>query len=588
MPTADRKSVWNRTLRVFALQDENDLHYHSVVLIDSTGTEIVGGGMGGQFYTVGDAVTAGSGRLVLSELDSTGAAVTRKVYRDGVINAEDVEGSGLMFYDSAGPWMRAVSDTAPLPVTPGSEVDDLAAIETDTTGRMILGAQRDAGVLGGSLGLARAVTVNSLGELKTTGGLGVDPYGSWRFSTGLGNPTSGNWTFENSDTALETNVQLNIHATDNGSVDRTRSIEALVNGDSIYLQVTNDGSTFVRYKVTGPAVLNGSFYEIPVSYFSEGSAAFSNFDVCAVYFYKQLTAAASGHQDDSEFAETADMGSVSMGLYAATPASLTDGNAGALAATIKRGLHVMITASDGTEMGTVTNPFVVEGPVANGVTSTQNPVVAGAVIKTGFTDAGFVAQLNATTDGDLLVHQHSKQVVPADGLSNALGVFSPVAEDDTTVMVHGVFPYYFDGLTAWDRFRGDKTDGLLVNLGLNNDVVASPPATTAATYEALSTPFGSFSTPATYVTVLTLDTDTTSVKRLRITNRMDVDMSYSFDNGTTDHGFVAAGETEVIDYFSMGLHEYGHDAGSTGLIKMHPEDNTTAPNLGDVYVQAIY
>jgi len=34
------------------------------------------------------------------------------------------------------------------------------------------------------------------------------------------------------------------------------------------------------------------------------------------------------------------------------------------------------------------------------------------------------------------------------------------------------FNYWFDG-TTWDRARGDSTDGLLVNLGANNDVVVS-------------------------------------------------------------------------------------------------------------------
>lgn len=36
----------------------------------------------------------------------------------------------------------------------------------------------------------------------------------------------------------------------------------------------------------------------------------------------------------------------------------------------------------------------------------------------------------------------------------------------------GSFNYYFDG-TNWDRVRGDSTDGLLVNLGANNDVTVT-------------------------------------------------------------------------------------------------------------------
>jgi hypothetical protein len=40
------------------------------------------------------------------------------------------------------------------------------------------------------------------------------------------------------------------------------------------------------------------------------------------------------------------------------------------------------------------------------------------------------------------------------------------------------FNYYFDG-TTWDRVRGDSTDGLLVNLGTNNDVTVTGAETPA-------------------------------------------------------------------------------------------------------------
>lgn len=49
---------------------------------------------------------------------------------------------------------------------------------------------------------------------------------------------------------------------------------------------------------------------------------------------------------------------------------------------------------------------------------------------------------------------------PADNESNTI----------TTLSRIGTFGYAFDGAT-WDRIRGDSTDGLLVNLGVNNDVV---------------------------------------------------------------------------------------------------------------------
>jgi hypothetical protein len=61
---------------------------------------------------------------------------------------------------------------------------------------------------------------------------------------------------------------------------------------------------------------------------------------------------------------------------------------------------------------------------------------------------------------------------------------APVALGDNTTnpTVGGiaVFPLVFDG-TNWDRMLGDQTDGLLVNLGTNNDVVTELPAAAAMT-----------------------------------------------------------------------------------------------------------
>ncbi len=67
---------------------------------------------------------------------------------------------------------------------------------------------------------------------------------------------------------------------------------------------------------------------------------------------------------------------------------------------------------------------------------------------------------------------------------------APVALVDNTVnpTVGGVavFPMVFDGAT-WDRMLGDQTDGLLVNLGTNNDVTTELPAA-ATLSDALANP----------------------------------------------------------------------------------------------------
>lgn len=56
--------------------------------------------------------------------------------------------------------------------------------------------------------------------------------------------------------------------------------------------------------------------------------------------------------------------------------------------------------------------------------------------------------------------------LPAAVALSADNVVSPTAP------AVGAFGLYFDG-TNWDRVRGDQTDGLLVNLGTNNDVTVT-------------------------------------------------------------------------------------------------------------------
>lgn len=63
-----------------------------------------------------------------------------------------------------------------------------------------------------------------------------------------------------------------------------------------------------------------------------------------------------------------------------------------------------------------------------------------------------------------------------DGLNwnrvlNAQGASDNVSEDDKGIATNAR-GYYYDG-SAWDRARGDSTNGLLVDLGGNNDVIQS-------------------------------------------------------------------------------------------------------------------
>lgn len=61
--------------------------------------------------------------------------------------------------------------------------------------------------------------------------------------------------------------------------------------------------------------------------------------------------------------------------------------------------------------------------------------------------------------------------VTVDSEMPAAAALADNTANPTTTSV-GTFPHWFDGVT-WDRARGDSADGLLVNLGTNNDVTVT-------------------------------------------------------------------------------------------------------------------
>lgn len=111
------------------------------------------------------------------------------------------------------------------------------------------------------------------------------------------------------------------------------------------------------------------------------------------------------------------------------------------------------------------NDVVATGPAAAGAAASGNPVqVAGK--ETG----GTLQTIRVDGDGDQIVHQRTADTALADNASNTAAV--PVNEDQSAVIYAPTVPYMFDG-AAWDRVRGDATNGLLVNLGSNNDVTVT-------------------------------------------------------------------------------------------------------------------
>lgn len=109
-----------------------------------------------------------------------------------------------------------------------------------------------------------------------------------------------------------------------------------------------------------------------------------------------------------------------------------------------------------------------QGPAADGAAVSGNPVrIAGK------SSAGNTEDIATSPNGELaLVNKGTG----ADGFSNArLGsLLARTGESQYLQIASAVF----NG-TSWDRMRGDLTDGLLSNLGANNDVTITPGQTAA-------------------------------------------------------------------------------------------------------------
>jgi len=138
--------------------------------------------------------------------------------------------------------------------------------------------------------------------------------------------------------------------------------------------------------------------------------------------------------------------------------------------------------------------------------------------------------------------------------SNVLGTTSLVLAtqaDDIVNTSDGIqtssFLYVFDGIT-WDRLRGDSTDGILVNLGTNNDVTVTGSVTANAgtnlntsllaleTGGNLATIAGAVSGTEMQVDVITMPTTTVTATNLDIrdlTQASDSVLIYGSDDGGT-------------------------------------------------------
>ena len=157
----------------------------------------------------------------------------------------------------------------------------------------------------------------------------------------------------------------------------------------------------------------------------------------------------------------------------------------------------LIHGADGTNDGDVStaNPFPVE------LTDNNNSVVAditAILADTAAMDTNLATLAGAVSGTEMQVDVLTMPSVTVDSEFPAAAAITDNFANPTTtsVMAMGMA---WDG-SAWDRIKGDSTDGLLVNLGTNNDVtLATLPDTAASDLASMSADLG------------TIDTDTGNI-----------------------------------------------------------------------------
>jgi len=130
-----------------------------------------------------------------------------------------------------------------------------------------------------------------------------------------------------------------------------------------------------------------------------------------------------------------------------------------------------------TVTGGISGLIGVGGNAASGATDSGNPVkVGGAYNSTRptFTN-GQRSDLQSDTRGNIGISIFGPNTDTGAGVSTS-------ASDDLVTSANGLLvrslEYVFDG-TTWDRLRGDSSNGVLVNLGANNDITIADGADVA-------------------------------------------------------------------------------------------------------------
>lgn len=163
---------------------------------------------------------------------------------------------------------------------------------------------------------------------------------------------------------------------------------------------------------------------------------------------------------------------------------------------------------------------------------------------------GDYAPLQVGPEGALYVELGEANVAQGDAATNTARVLTTGAGSQINI---STLPKVYNG-TTWDRVRGDATDGLLVNLGTNNDISGTVTANLSATDN----------------TVLdNIDTNTTGLAGTVSGSELQVDIVGALPAGTAAIGKLAANS--------------GVDIGDVDILSIAAGDN----NIGNVDIVTI-
>ena len=242
------------------------------------------------------------------------------------------------------------------------------------------------------------------------------------------------------------------------------------------------------------------------------------------------------------------------------------------------GSGVLLQGDDGTDRKNI-NVDATTGDVQVDVTNTVT--VSGTITETNsaaiLADTASMDTNLATIAGDT-TSLDGKDLMLGTDFSNVLGTASLVTATQADNLVNttdavntAALGYVFDG-TAWDRLRGDSTNGVTVNLGANNDVVEASAASILSDTTAILADTASMDT-----NLATIAGDTTSL------DGKDLMLGTDFSNVLGTASLVTATQADnlasTLDGVNTTTFNYVYDGATWDMLR-GDATNGALVNLG--------